>query len=509
MSQVEKNIGEALELEQARSALTYNDEKTEKPVSTVYIPDHAGSHNKSKEERRLVLKIDCLIVPLSALLYFVAYLDRNSIGNAAILGMKIDLGLTQYQWSTCLSMFFVGYIILLLPGNVLLGKLRPNLQLGGTALAFGALLAIMSAAQNYATVLSLRVLIGGTQAFMQGLSVYFTLWYKRDELATRGAFVYLAATISGAFSGLIAYGVGISLTADTTGRTSWRWLFIIEGSMAMAVGLAICLLLPQSPDKLKRKHWLFASADIEIAKGRSASYNTVGFGIKFEQIWIALLDPKAWAFAVINAGLGLGISSVGLFLPTFIKALGFSVERTQLFSVIPYACAAFVLPISIYSDHINRKGPFLIFTLALSCIGYIVLLNNVSKAGKIVAACIITSGLYPSVVILQAWLTGNMAGFTKRATSWAMAEIFSQVFSIMGSYVYDSPPRFIKGHAIVLGFLLTAILMCVFLTWWMRRENARKEVELGKHESEGTVHPHKTRSLEEEQDRHVDFRYVL
>lgn len=69
---------------------------------------------------------------------------------------------------------------------MLLGKLRPNLQLGGTALAFGALLAIMSAAQNYATVLSLRVLIGGTQAFMQGLSVYFTLWYKRDELATRG-----------------------------------------------------------------------------------------------------------------------------------------------------------------------------------------------------------------------------------------------------------------------------------------------------------------------------------
>jgi hypothetical protein len=74
MSQVEKNTGEALELEQARSALTHNDEKMEKPVSTVYIPDHAGSHNKSKEERRLVLKIDCLIVSLSALLYFVAYL---------------------------------------------------------------------------------------------------------------------------------------------------------------------------------------------------------------------------------------------------------------------------------------------------------------------------------------------------------------------------------------------------------------------------------------------------
>lgn len=66
---------------------------------------------------------------------------------------------------------------------------------------------------------------------------------------------------------------------------------------------------------------LRAVANINVKQ----AYNTVGFGIKFEQIWIALLDPKAWAFAVINAGLGLGISSVGLFLPTFIKALGFSV----------------------------------------------------------------------------------------------------------------------------------------------------------------------------------------
>ena len=74
----------------------------------------------------------------------------------------------------------------MLPGNVLLGTFRPNRQLGGTALAFGALLVAMSAAQNYETVLSLRVLIGATQAFMQGLSVYTTLWYKRDEIATRG-----------------------------------------------------------------------------------------------------------------------------------------------------------------------------------------------------------------------------------------------------------------------------------------------------------------------------------
>lgn len=48
------------------------DEK-EVPI-TAYIADHSGSHHKSKEERAVVLKADLLIVPLCALLYFVAYL---------------------------------------------------------------------------------------------------------------------------------------------------------------------------------------------------------------------------------------------------------------------------------------------------------------------------------------------------------------------------------------------------------------------------------------------------
>jgi hypothetical protein len=47
----------------------------EKGLSTAYITDtEHDSHHKSAAERRLVLKCDLLIVPLSALIYFVAYL---------------------------------------------------------------------------------------------------------------------------------------------------------------------------------------------------------------------------------------------------------------------------------------------------------------------------------------------------------------------------------------------------------------------------------------------------
>lgn len=73
----------------------------------------------------------------------------------------------------------------MLPGNICLRLFTPHRQLGGSAIIFGALLIGMSAAQNYATVLALRTLVGAAEAFMQGLTVYYSRWYKRDEVATR------------------------------------------------------------------------------------------------------------------------------------------------------------------------------------------------------------------------------------------------------------------------------------------------------------------------------------
>ncbi|KEF59000.1 uncharacterized protein A1O9_03843 [Exophiala aquamarina CBS 119918] len=373
----------------------------------------------------------------------------------------------------------------------------------------------MSAAQNFGTALSLRILLGSAQSFVQGISLYSSLWYKRDEIATRGelnlftALIYWAATFSGAFSGLRAYGAGENLTLDDTGKESWRWLFVIEGSIAMTAGVAIWVLLPKFTDSMKTKHWLFTPAEIEIARSRSASYNTTDFKIDFKQILMTLLESKSWGFAFMNAGIGYGISSVGYFLPTFIHELGFSPVRTQLFTVISYACTCTTLFIAIISDRLNKKGVFLIGTLSLSCIGYAMLLSNVSMARKIAAACIATTGLYPSIILLNAWLLSNTCGYTKRATAWALAEVFGPCFSILGSHVYDTSPRFIKGHAIALGLLLSGLITCCLSIFWMHSANKKKDNELREFEERGESHPHRTKSLEEVQDYHIDFRYIL
>jgi hypothetical protein len=111
----------------------------------------------------------------------------------------------------------------------------------------------------------------------------------------------------------------------------------------------------------------------------------------------------------------VGISFLGIFLPTFIKDFGYTAANPQLFSVIPYACALVCLSITaLISDRINVKGPILVIALSVSSIGYIILLTVHSVAVKMVGARFIAAGLYSDIILAVTWLGINTGGFTKR-----------------------------------------------------------------------------------------------
>jgi hypothetical protein len=59
-----------------------------------------------------ILQIDIRLIPMLAILYLISHLDRASIGNAKILGLTEDLGLSGIQYNIALSIFFIPYILL-------------------------------------------------------------------------------------------------------------------------------------------------------------------------------------------------------------------------------------------------------------------------------------------------------------------------------------------------------------------------------------------------------------
>ena len=168
-----------------------------------------------------------------------------------------------------------------------------------------------------------------------------------------------------------------------------------------------------------------------------------------------------------------------------------------------------LVAVNIISDRFNRKGPFLIGCLAVVCVGYIILIAVESVHVKIFATCLVASGVYPSVILLVAWLGINTGGYTKRATTWAGCEILAQVLSIAGTHVYTDPPRYIKGHSIMLGMMIISISAACINMYLFARANKQKDRIEREHLDRGETHLHMGKTLEEVQDDHISFRYIL
>jgi len=73
--------------------------------------DYSGAVGKSDpKEIALVRKLDFRIMPTLWAMYFLNYLDRNTIAQARLDNLESDLGLEGNQYNTCISILFVGYV---------------------------------------------------------------------------------------------------------------------------------------------------------------------------------------------------------------------------------------------------------------------------------------------------------------------------------------------------------------------------------------------------------------
>ena len=98
----------------------------------------------SAAEKKLLRKCDIRVVPLLFLLYVFAYLDRINIGNAKIEGMPHELKMKGNDYNVALLVFFIPYILLEVPSNLILKNFDPPKLLSGMMLICGMVQSIMS-----------------------------------------------------------------------------------------------------------------------------------------------------------------------------------------------------------------------------------------------------------------------------------------------------------------------------------------------------------------------------
>ncbi|KAL4890115.1 putative pantothenate transporter [Aspergillus ambiguus] len=217
-------------------------------------------------EKKLLLKLDLLILPYGCLSYFTKFLDQQSITNTYVTGMREDLGLTGNELNYLDLVFLLGYVIPMIPISYFITRARINIALPSLELGWGLCTFGCAWAQNVDTLYALRVLTGVFESgCWTGVVYVIGSWYKPHEIARRIALFMIAAPIGTMCSGFLETATFEGLN-NAYGLEGWRWLFIVCTIITIPVSLLGFLAFPDTPHSKKPR---FLSRDESIlAKDR-------------------------------------------------------------------------------------------------------------------------------------------------------------------------------------------------------------------------------------------------
>ncbi|KAI2628500.1 MFS general substrate transporter [Hypoxylon sp. NC1633] len=441
------------------------------------------------EEKKLLRKIDLYMIPCLWFMCVLAYVDRNNIGNAKAAGMAKDLGLGDSDYSMLISIFFIGYMILEVPSNLLLARCRPSLYLTSIMAVWGVLVCGMSQVKNYHAILVCRFFLGVIEAgFMPGVMFLMSCWYKKSELGKRFSIFFTALCISGAVSGLLS-GAIISGLEGARGMQGWRWLFLIEGAITVAFSIFAMFILLDYPGTSKRltpdQRQL---ATIRILHDKKAnSTHTTKTLTPLQAFWASLVDLRVYFFTALYL-LDNGCATINYFIPTVVQNMGYAGVTAQWMTVPIWIVATlFLCVVPQTADRFKERRWHVTFGFTLAFVSGIIIVtvtNNV--AARYAFICFYISGVYAAFPLILTWASETISlPFEKRAVSIAIVNAIGNLAAIYGSYMWPSTdaPSYKRGFTAMAGMcgagaIIAAMMPVIFPYLPKFTTKAEKELEV-------------------------------
>ncbi|KAJ0322572.1 hypothetical protein COL922a_013744 [Colletotrichum nupharicola] len=379
-------------------------------------------------EKALVRKIDLRIFPVMIVLFILNFIDRNNFANARLSGLEKDLKLTDVQYQTCISVLPSGYVAMQIPSNMILNKLkRPSWYLCGCVAVWG----VISAATG-----ALRVTI-----------------LNSGNLAAQG------------FGGLIAAGI-LADMEGAAGLRAWRWLFIVEGAVTVALAGVAFFILPDYP---KTTSWL-TEEERRVAQDRMALDEGLAGGSAEDEDVTAI------------QGLIMACKDVKFvfFFLTITEGLGYGQTVTLLLTAPPWIFAVLVsLPNAWHADKTGERFFHYVVPLLTCMLGYIISATTTTTAPRYVSLFLMTVGFASGFVIL-AWISNTIPRpAAKKAAAMAMVNAMGNIGSIAGSYIWPAKygPYYVESFGAEIALLGSAAIAALGLRFYLRAQNKKLDRE--------------------------------
>ncbi|CAG8366079.1 unnamed protein product [Penicillium salamii] len=432
-----------------------------------------------EKEKKLRMKLYLHIMGLMSVINIILFIDKSTLGYAAILGLFEETGISKSQYNTLNSLFYVGYLVGQWPGHYLMQRLPLGKFVSGMIFLWGAIILLHCAATRYGGLVVLRLALGLVEAVVvPAIEMTIGMFFNREEQSFLQPILWITCVGAPIPAGFISYGLLFSKGSILP----WKLFMIIIGGVTVMLSIWVFFGYPDNPATAR---FLTLEEKVHVINRVHNSHQSSIEQKHFKkaQLLETLRDSVSWLFALqaftlmycnnLNYGqqnlltTSLGVSELG---STLVAAAGggFGVAL----------CITATLALKWFPRHLALHSTV---WCALAMAGGIGMVTIAWERKLALLACMLLAENTYSItyIIALGWATSSAAGYTKKLTRNAMFMVGYSVGNLVSPQIWvpSAGPRYYGAWVsmIVVSWVGTPVILCVIWYILAKRNKERRE----------------------------------
>ncbi|KAI4526624.1 major facilitator superfamily domain-containing protein [Schizophyllum commune] len=441
-----------------------------------------------REEKRLIRKIDIKILLWTLVMFFSLDLDRSNLTQANTDNFLEDLGMTTNDFNLGNTVFRLAFLCAELPSQLVSKRIGPDIWIPSQM----SLWSIVACSQFWLTgrksFLATRFLLGFLQGgFIPDAVLYLSYFYTKYELPIRLAWFWISNYVSHIVSALLA--TGLLQLRGVAGRAGWRWLFLIEGLITLAVGIFSFAMMPAGPTQTRKwyrpKGWFTEREEVIMVNrvlrddpSKADMHNREGLSIKM--LLTSLSDWRLYPLYALGITHMMPSGPPQTYLTLSLRNLGFTTTESSLLTIPSTVIGGIGLVLTaIMSEVVDSRVAATIVAQIWTLPLLIALYTFDQSTSQWVYFAVVTliAG-FPYVHPIQvAWASRNSYSVKTRTVSASVYNICVQAGSIIYSNIYrnDDKPLYKRGNRALIGINVMNIFLYIGVHFFYKFLNARRD----------------------------------
>ena len=397
------------------------------------------------------------IIPAAFLMYTIAYIDRTNY-SLAIPSLQAEFGLNAGEAGVGAGVFFIGYLLLQLPGGHLAQVWSAKRIVFGALLVWGAFATACGLATSFEQLLVFRFLLGvGEGAVWPATIVLLSQWFRADERARANGYWVLCQPVAVVISSPMA-GWLIDVY-------SWREMFIVQGVLPLVFAPLWWRAVEDRPSQAR---W---ASDDALAVETHAAKSSAGSADRGSWAFLRLRD--FWLLVALDVAFACGAYGLLMWLPSTIRSLG--LESNLLVGVLSGLPYVFAVAGAIYNSRRSDRAMERRRHVAVPCMvaGAALVASfaaaESSPALALAFVCVTAAGIYAAIGPMWALML-DVVPVAGVGLSLGLINAVANLGGLIGPYVVGAARDATGGFLAGMLFLGASLAVSGLLTLLLPRQ---------------------------------------